>query len=77
MSCYLLFSKSLLSLATDGKDGHALKFEKVGPTFSSFNAKLPARLLPDEICLIFWINLGFRNCPPTPLLSHHFAPSEK
>ena len=30
MSCYLLlFSKSLLSLGTDGKDGHALKFEKV------------------------------------------------
>ena len=43
---FAVFSKSLLSLATDGKDGHALKFEKVGPTFSSFNCKLPARLLP-------------------------------
>ena len=51
MSCYLLyFQKSLLSLATDGKDGHGLKFEKVGPTFSSFSGKLPARLLPACSC---------------------------
>jgi len=42
---FAIFSKSLLSLAMDDKDGHALKFEKVGPTFSSFNGKLPARLL--------------------------------
>ena len=31
----------LWSLATDGKDGHELKLEKVGPTFTSFNA-MPA-----------------------------------
>ena len=32
---FAIFSKSLLSLATDGKGGHGLKFEKVGPSFSS------------------------------------------
>ena len=32
---FAIFSKSLLSLATDGKDGHGLTFEKVGPSFSS------------------------------------------
>ena len=32
-------------LQTDGKDAHGLKREKVGPTFSSFNA-LPAKLTP-------------------------------
>ena len=52
----------LLSVATDGKDGHGLKLENwkaVWPTFSSFNA-MPAKstkkllwFLPsDEICLI-------------------------
>ena len=33
----LLF-KSILCVATDGKDGNGLKLEKVGPTFSSFDA---------------------------------------
>ena len=47
---FAIFSKSLLSLATDGKDGHGLKFEKVGPSFSSFNSKLPARLFPACSC---------------------------
>ena len=27
----------LSSVATDGKDGHGLKLEKVGPAFSCFN----------------------------------------
>ena len=48
------------SFATDGKDGHELKLEKVGPTFSSFSQicrqKSPKKklwlVLPDEICLI-------------------------
>ena len=38
----------------NGNDGHGLKSEKVGPTFSSFNA-VPAILwlvFPDEIYLI-------------------------
>ena len=38
----------------DGNDGYGLKREKVGPTFSSFNA-MPAILwlvFPDEIYLI-------------------------
>ena len=30
----------LLSVATDDKDGHGLKLEEVGPTFSSFTLKL-------------------------------------
>jgi len=30
-NCFLAF------VATDGKDGHGLKLEKVWPTFSSFN----------------------------------------
>ena len=48
----------LSSVATDGKDEHGLKLEKIGPTFqSSFNA-MPAKttlqnyhgfVLPDEI----------------------------
>ena len=29
-----------LLVATDGKDGHGLKIEEVGPTFSSFTVKL-------------------------------------
>ena len=31
----------LSSVATDDKDGHRLKLEKIGPTFSNFNA-MPA-----------------------------------
>ena len=27
-----------VTIGTDGKDGHGLKLEKVGPTLSSFNA---------------------------------------
>ena len=49
MSCYLLlFSKSLLSLATDGKDGHALKFEKVGVLMVNClqGCSLPAPAVP-------------------------------
>ena len=30
-------------LATNGKDGRVLKHEKAGPTFSSFNAIMPAK----------------------------------
>ena len=30
-------------LATNGKDGCVLKLEKAGPTFSSFNAIMPAK----------------------------------
>ena len=30
----------LSSVATDGNDGHELKLEKAGPTFSSFNAMI-------------------------------------
>ena len=37
--CYCFLS----SVATDGNDGHELKLEKVGPTFSRFNA-MPAKL---------------------------------
>ena len=33
----------LSSVATDGEDGHGLKLEKGGPTFSSFNA-MPAKI---------------------------------
>ena len=48
-NCFLSF------FAMDGNDGHGLKREKVGPTFSSFNA-VPAILwlvFPDEIYVIF------------------------
>ena len=54
-NCFLFF------VATDGKDGHGLKLEKIGPTFSlSFNTMLANiikkilywLLLPDGICLI-------------------------
>ena len=48
-NCFLSF------VAMDGNDGPGLKCEKVGATFSSFNA-VPAILLlvfPDEIYLIF------------------------
>ena len=54
-NCFLLF------FATDGKDGHGLKLEKIGPTFSlSVNTMLAYiikkilywLLLPDGICLI-------------------------
>ena len=31
-------------MATDGKGGHGLKLEKVGPTFSSFHA-IPAKMI--------------------------------
>ena len=49
----------LSSVAADGKDGHGLKLEKVGLTFSSLNT-LPTKitkkvlwlLLPNEICFI-------------------------
>ena len=47
-NCFLSF------VAMDGNDGHGLKREKVGPTFSSFNAT-PAILwlvFPDVIYLI-------------------------
>ena len=55
----------LSSDATDGKDEHGLKVEKVGPTFSSFNA-MPAKLTKNIVmvsdCLrnlsdIFFITL--------------------
>lgn len=41
--CYLrlylgIETVSCRCFATDGMDGHELKFEKDGPTFSSFNA---------------------------------------
>ena len=32
-----------VAVSTDGKDGDGLKLEKVGPTFSSFNA-MPAKI---------------------------------
>ena len=49
----------LSSVAADSKDGHGLKLEKVGLTFSSLNT-LPTKitkkvlwlLLPNEICFI-------------------------
>ena len=47
-----IFSKSLLSVATDGKDGHALKFEKVGQLFQVLTVNclqgcsLPAPAVP-------------------------------
>ena len=31
-------------LATNGKDGRVLNLEKAGPTFSSFNAIMPAKI---------------------------------
>ena len=44
--------------ALQGIEGHGLKLEKIGPTFSSFSA-MPAEITktimvsaPDEICLI-------------------------
>ena len=37
--CYL---RQRYIVTTDGKDGHGLKLEKVGPTFSSFNS-MPAK----------------------------------
>ena len=48
-----------LPIATDDMDGHRLKREKGGPTFSSFNA-MPAKIIrkiiqlvfPDGICLM-------------------------
>ena len=53
LSCFLPF------ITADGKDGHGLKLEKVGPPFSSFNAvaaKLTKKLfwvvLPDVVCMI-------------------------
>ena len=42
----------LSSIATDGKDGLGLKLEKVGPTFSSFNA-VAAKLTKK----LFWVVL--------------------
>ena len=40
--CYLILylgiEAVLSSVVTDGKDGHGLTLEQVGPTFSSFNA---------------------------------------
>ena len=35
--------ETMSSVATDGNDGHGLKLEKVGPTFSRLNA-MPAKL---------------------------------
>ena len=37
------WSLFLLSVALDGKDGHGLNLEKVGPTFSTLKA-LPAKI---------------------------------
>ena len=34
----------MLSVPPDGKDGHGLKLEKVGPTFSCFNA-MPVKII--------------------------------
>ena len=39
----------------DSKDGHGLKLEKNGPTFSSLMLclqKSPWQVMPDEMCLI-------------------------
>ena len=47
MSSHQLNSKhnaAGLFFATDGKGGHGLKLEKVGPTFSSFHA-IPAKMI--------------------------------
>ena len=55
----LLAGYFLSSVAADGKDGHGLKLEKVGLTFSSLNTLLTKitkkvlwLLLPNEICFI-------------------------
>ena len=34
----------LPSVATDGKDGHGLTLENVGPIFSSFNNAMPSKI---------------------------------
>ena len=36
------------SVSTDAKDGHGLKLEKVGPTFSCFNA-MPVKIIDNVI----------------------------
>ena len=41
-------------LATNGKDGRVLKLEKAGPTFSSFNVIMPAKI---TIKVILWFKL--------------------
>ena len=46
----------LSSVATDGKDAHGLKLEKVGPDFSSFNA-MPAKPTKNYYTPYSFINL--------------------
>ena len=46
------------SVSTDGKDGHGLKIEKIGPNVSSLNASPPKKyiwfVLPDKMCLLIF-----------------------
>ena len=43
-SIFRLENCFLSSFTVYGKDGHELKLQKVGPTFSSFNAIMPANI---------------------------------
>ena len=42
--CETMLISLFCCLATNGKDGRVLKHEKAGPTFSSFNAIMPAKI---------------------------------
>ena len=53
--CYL---RQRYIVTTDGKDGHGLKLEKVGPTFSSFNS-MPAKKKSSQF--FAWITALFTN----------------
>ena len=49
-----------VTIGTDGKDGHGLKLEKLGPTFSIFNP-VTAEMSPKNImvcapCRLNWLD---------------------
>ena len=60
VTLYLGTETSFLSrsVSTDGKDGHGLKIEKIGPNVSSLNASRPKKyiwfVLPDKMCLLIF-----------------------
>ena len=53
---FILFPIILLS-TTDSKDGNGLKFEKVEPTFSSFDNTVSPQKIPK---ILLWVGL-FKN----------------
>ena len=45
----------LSSVVTDAEDGHGLKLEKIGPTFSKFKA-MPAKITQNIEVIVLWWN---------------------